>query len=333
MIAKPLLICILILSLMITGSSAPQMQRLSDLSQKEGWVFLAYDNDRNRTYFISNGKVNLIYPKTDVIKELGLNQVMELRYPAGSTLSPDGNQIAYVRRLSAKDRDVSITIYNLRDNIVRDLIHSKQEISDLVWSPNGEEITFITQEDYDHNFRLNLRVVNVSIGRISELLPETRLNPASISWSPNDKELVFQAGAGDRQPNDPLPGIFVFNQENKTIKRLDSGSNPSWSPNGEFIAYLGDYFKKEERNNWYIMKPDGTNKQILFSHKEFIPSGQGFIAKLIWSPDMRYVIYHRTAGEQMYDKKTYLLDLKTKKRTEIHDASGLGIVDWRFAGR
>jgi Tol biopolymer transport system component len=321
MIAKTFLTCISIFSLMLIGSSAPQMQKLSDLSQKEGWVFLAYDSDRNKTYFISDGKVNLIYPKTDVIKELGLNQVVELGYTATPALSPDENLIAYIRRFSAATRDQAITIYNLRDNTSQDLITSPKNIYDLYWSPTGKEIAFIAKDDHKNNYASRLYTVDVKSRQISELNPGE--NSASMSWSPDGKEFVVSS---DR-------GLNIVNRETKSRKNIGDGRQPSWSPNGEFIAYLGDYFKKEERNNWYVIKSDGTNKQILFSHKEFIPSGQGFIDKLIWSPDMRYVIYHRTAGEQMYNKKTYLLDLKTKKRTEIHGESGLGIVDWRFAGR
>jgi Tol biopolymer transport system component len=305
--------CILLglLGLLITGAADPHMRKITELSQKESATFLAYDRYENKTYYIRGEQIDLVDPKSD----------LKLNHAATPALSPDENQIAYIKRLNAATFDQAITIYNLRDKTFQDLVTVTKDIYDLYWSPTGKEIAFIAKNDSKDNYASRLYTVDVNSRQISELDPGEHC--ASMSWSPDGKEFVVSSEGS----------LNIVNRETKSRKNIGTGTVLSWSPKGEFIAYSGRYFEKTEKNNWYVIKRDGTNKQILFSHKEFIPSGQGFIDKLIWSPDMRYVIYHRTAGEQMYDKKTYLLDLKTKKRTEIHGESGLGIVDWRFAGR
>ena len=91
----------ILISMTAITSQAQDMRKLSDLSHREGWVFLAYAGISNKIFYVHDGRVELIYPQTDVVKELGPNVISELGHEASPSLSPNGAQIAFVRRFSA----------------------------------------------------------------------------------------------------------------------------------------------------------------------------------------------------------------------------------------
>lgn len=158
-----------------------------------------------------------------------------------------------------------------------------------------------------------------------------RLDPnTSISWSPNGKEIVVQEQLDVSSKEAHSYAVVVVNRETKARRVAEYGRDPSWSPDGELIAYVD-----EDGENCHTIKPDGTNKQRLFSYKEspFFARGYRLTGPLVWSPDMRYLIYHREDGSTGDKRKIYLFDLKSKKQDEIFSGSRLEIMTWAIAER
>jgi Tol biopolymer transport system component len=326
------------LCLAITSSSTARTQemgelikstnRLGEVSKKEGWNFLVCDCWANMSLYIQGGRIEVIYPQRDVAKELGLPWHRDLDHFADSRLSPDGRSVVHVRRRSAAENDEAITIYSLTDKISKDLVRLSKSILKLSWSPSGKEIAFITQGDYESP-GLSLSTINIANSDVKELIPRlSRLNPSAISWSPDGKRIAFQGGVSDKSQGFD-PGIFVISLDTKKIAKIESanGNSPAWSPDGQLIAYITN-----DGKGCSAIRPDGTGMKKLFSHGDFgiFPSGDRLIGPLIWSPDMRYLIYHRTDGD---GGRVYLFDLKRQKRKEIHSGWRVFIVDWRFEER
>jgi hypothetical protein len=89
----------------------------------------------------------------------------------------------------------------------------------------------------------------------------------SQCWSPDEKELVFEADGK----------VQVYEIEKDHTRVLATGTEPTWSPDGTWIAY-------RDRKDYYVIHPSGDGKKKLF-HKRRAVSG------LFWSPDGRFVAY------------------------------------------
>jgi dipeptidyl aminopeptidase/acylaminoacyl peptidase len=71
--------------------------------------------------------------------------------------------------------------------------------------------------------------------------------------------------------------IRLYDVEGNRSRVLVRGTHPSWSPDGNRIAFLQD-------DGYYATGPSGTEKQLLF--KKFHPQ-----SGLSWSPDSRFVAF------------------------------------------
>ncbi len=91
--------------------------------------------------------------------------------------------------------------------------------------------------------------------------------PGTISWSPDGTEIAY---GKDRT-------VFVYNLQKRASRSLATGSNPFWSPDGNWISYRGP------EGEAMLTDPSGRmRRQIL--------EGQKIQYALHWSPDGRYLL-------------------------------------------
>lgn len=89
----------------------------------------------------------------------------------------------------------------------------------------------------------------------------------SQCWSPDGKQLVYHAD-----------GILrVYEKLEKKSRALTNGWHPTWSPDGNWIAFTED-------DGYYAIRPSGNEKRLLFKKKDTLTA-------LWWSPDSRVVAY------------------------------------------
>ena len=89
------------------------------------------------------------------------------------------------------------------------------------------------------------------------------------AWSPNGSRIAFSRMSGE------TTGIFVMDADgSNTVRRTTFGGGPTWSPDGEWIAFVcAEKLCKVKADD------DGTEPVVLYSQ------GEGVMTDPAWSPD------------------------------------------------
>jgi dipeptidyl aminopeptidase/acylaminoacyl peptidase len=196
-------------------------------------------------------------------------------------LSPDGTLIALTLTHYGEGRP-SLGIVQRDGGGLREYPY----ISDArCWSPDNR---LLVAEKQPYRFpNAESVLLDVESGTVQELAlpPGTRLT--SQCWSPDGQKLVYY-----KMDRDPVPWtrenakkkeppnhgtIFVYDIAQRSSREVVRGQDPTWSPDGEWIAYRND-------GVYYRTKASGADRQRLFKFKD-----QG--APLLWSPDSQTVVY------------------------------------------
>jgi serine/threonine-protein kinase len=198
--------------------------------------------------------------------------------------SPDGSRIAFA---SDHDGDYEIYVMNadgsgraqLTDNTTPDL--------DPSWSPDGRRIVFQSERDSSQSgFEVGacLTVIRVSQAR-GERYPRMCSAPSGRASQPfgpqsTDNPKVVRSPLSVQLPSSF--DIYIMNADGSEQTRLtdDPGYElcPAWSPNGKYIAFLGN---QNGAAGIYLVKPDGSG-QTLLAENGVCPA---------WSPDSRQIAF------------------------------------------
>ena len=114
----------------------------------------------------------------------------------------------------------------------------------------------------------------------------------TFSWSPDGRRLAFTRGGGSSLE------IWVVNADGTGLKQVtrsagkrrrtdfDFSENPSWSPDGRWLAFDGERrFSAGNGNQVFVIHPDGTGERQLTHAQvpEWVPA---------WAPDGRILFEH-----------------------------------------
>jgi TolB protein len=196
-------------------------------------------------------------------------------------ISPDNTRLAFA---SLGKYGFQIKMYSLVLSRFVNFPNGSSGATSPAWSPNGNEIAYSAASSgqfeiwiADSNGNLARRVTTFAGGSVSPVY-----NPKSGA------EMAFISGRTG------LPQLYIMNTDGSNVQRLtDTGyvSSPSWSPNGQFIAFAWNrkygpgapggqdiYLMEVATKKWWQLTHDGGRCDF--------PT---------WSPDGRHIAYANTA--------------------------------------
>jgi Tol biopolymer transport system component len=212
--------------------------------------------------------------------------------------SPKGGQLAVVD--PATDMPASLRIVDPATGTTS-ISHPFQAIGGLAWSPNGRWIAASGGSGAKSLIR-----INVATGEVVDLDgPSGHLDaPRQVAWSPDSRRIAFVRWDLEDRPGCPgmcSTDVFVADADGANPVRLNrlqgKADQPSWSPDGRWIAYRGVAWGAEHNGNEIsvtpttagivITRPDGTGELALAAD-----AVQGFA----WWPDSDHVHYAHDEG-------------------------------------
>lgn len=125
---------------------------------------------------------------------------------------------------------------------------------DAVWSPDGNRLAFGS----DRGGTFDLYTMAPDGSDVRQLTDHAggRGFAAYASWSPSGTDLVFDA---TNERGDPArASIYVIASGGGDASRLTRGNDfrPDWSPNGDWIAFLGN---RERHTQLFVVRRDGSD--------------------------------------------------------------------------
>ncbi len=243
------------------------------------WFINSWSPDGKRfvtTDFIDQrgfGEIALVHLADYQVERLTDNKVADLQ----PSWSPDGNSIAYLSGFPDSDLKVMSADGSGQKQLTTAL-EVNYEVKP-VWSPDSQKIAFVVNGEFiGQNQTSEIYVVNADGTHLRQLTKTggANLNP---QWSPDGKQLVFYGyavGAFDDMGSTTSLRTEVFRihaDGSDLINLTNSGGldyQPVWSPDGNWIAFAST----QEGSGIYIMRPDGTDTQMVTHEPPFSEGGR-----------------------------------------------------------
>ena len=143
------------------------------------------------------------------------------------------------------------------------------------------------------------------------------------SYSPDGRWLLYGLETGQGLPAASIYQLMKMDLKTHQAVELAKGVNPSWSPDGLQIAYV-------QADGIYIMNADGSQPRQVVNHIFVNEYGNfGFPPILRWSPDGKWIVYHRCEKYSciVYENTIYKVETATGKEVKIIE--GGAFPDWR----
>ncbi|MDI6703723.1 MAG: hypothetical protein QME40_03510 [bacterium] len=217
--------------------------------------------------FLSDREGNPDLYKMDKTGGRVVRLTQDSRLEIEACFSPDGSKIAYITSVGLEEEEEELWVMNKDGSLKMRLLEIEDGwVSDLTFSPDGSKIAYSvwTKEERD-----NIWIINSNGSKNTRLTDEGGWIP---SFSPDGKRIVYNGRFLGRY------GIITMDSDGGNKTFLTEGSDPAWSPDGNWIAF----HRWGEPGGIFIIRPDGTEEIQLTTDNGREP---------IWSPDSSLIAY------------------------------------------
>ncbi len=203
--------------------------------------------------------------------------------------APDGTQSEFT--FSGSDGDAQANFMIDPAGKVTQITHSPGGVYYASLSPDGRRLAFISYNPAERGGQQYIDVVDPSGDNPVQLKP-TQVLLTSIAWSPDSKQLLYEAQANSSQPN-LQPGIYKINADGTGETRLpldgidaSTLSSPllDWSPDGKRIVFSAAVQGSKDLGIFFA-DADGTN---VTPGPAIDVSGRSALFR--WSPDGQHAL-------------------------------------------
>jgi hypothetical protein len=205
-----------------------------------------------------------------------------------ATISRDGTEIIVSRVRSSASDSLELLRTDRSDTRALPLTYAGSVMSpvqSLCWSYDKSRLAVAIHRDSPE---VKLEILNLGSGVDQTVDPSVK-DLTSQCWSSDDKKVVYEAGDGVR--------IYEVGSDKPSTLLAPGGKEPTWSPDGNWIAF-------REGDTFYEIRPDGRDKKKLLRSRDVY-------SPLSWSPDSRFVAYvalARFAIDDVYELRVRRLE-------------------------
>jgi WD40-like Beta Propeller Repeat len=205
-------------------------------------------------------------------------------------VSPDGRTVAFVHQL--EDVAPSIATIPIGGGVVTWLTDPDFFVTDgPTWSPDGTRIAFAATRGEGQR----IYVMGADGSDPRPITPRDVFWPDGPSWSPDGTKIAFAASpiSGDDEPS--VWDIYTISPDGgeltnvtQTPDRLLDEGGPTWSPDGERIAFVRNALD----GSTIVIRRLSDGVETLVTDGAFVEGSPA------WSPDGRWIAFHRSGVER-----------------------------------
>ena len=181
------------------------------------------------------------------------------------------------------------------------------------WSPDNTQLTGVQVDYNSHPWEYNLVLYNIA-SKTQTILQAQGIEIMQAKFSPDGNQIFYIASGEDTSTviyidYYPVYKIDVNGSNNQVFMRNVS-SLPSWSPQGDKMAYVApEEYPSPKMPQLFVANADGSNPQQL--------TYSGYIQNFQWTPDGEKIVY-------IVDYKVCIINADGSGQTQLTDADNNG---------